>query len=181
MVSATPLNLIKDIPLNLEKLVSIGSRVTIKSNWDVSDDKIDFDLYCFTTNIIGNKQLAYFNCKSIHNGAIKCREDNRTGGGDAEYIDIDFTKLPSEVIKLTINLSSYTGQTFDEVTGEYIQLLNDKEQVVAGTEGEITGQGKTLRFIEFVKENNIWILHTILKHDPRDFGQYVTQEKLWTA
>jgi tellurium resistance protein TerD len=171
--------LTKNEPLNLSKNEPLARKIQIGAGWDFKEGKkIDLDLFAYTNT----KQMAFFNQKKLFNGAIVCGGDSRDGQGSGvdEAIDIDLDKIPSDVTEITIALSvytghaSYTGEDFDSIAGEFVQVKNSEtNHIIAKTEGEINGNGKTLVFCKLSFDGNDWVVHTIVEKKPEDFGEFV--------
>ena len=88
-------------------------------------------------------------------------------------IDADLDKVPADVTKITFALSSYSGENFDEVENEFVQIRDmSNGNIVAKTQGPITGNGKTLKFIELQRVNNEWIINTLNQYFNEDFKTF---------
>lgn len=165
--------LTKDEPLNLSKNSPLSTKLTIGAGWGFNSDKnIDLDLFAYTNT----KDVVYFNNKDLFNGAIICGPDNRDGKGQGidETIDIDLTKMPNNITSITIALSSYSGESFDEVKEEFVQIADALTgTIIAKTEGEIVGDGKTLVFITLQYKNNEWVCTTKLEYSQKDFKEFI--------
>lgn len=164
--------LTKEEPLNLTKNAPLSASLQVGGGWDFkSGVKIDLDLFAYTDT----KEICYFGRKEALNGALKCGPDNRDGKGAGidETIDVDLTKVPANVNKITVALSSYSGQTFDDVQNEFVQIKDlANGEIIAKTQGEITGSGKTLVFIELNRVNNEWVVETKNEMHPHGFQDF---------
>ena len=79
---------------------------------------IDLDASCLLLDASDRVvDTVWFRQKKSHCGAIIHSGDNRTGEGegDDETIDIDLTRLPSNVVTLVFTVNSFTGQNFNDV------------------------------------------------------------------
>lgn len=165
--------LTKDEPLNLTKNAPLSNLLQVGAGWNFTNGKeIDIDLFAYTDT----KEIVYFAKKEAFNGALKCGPDNRSGRGQGidETLDINLTQIPSNVNKITVAISSYSGENFDNVTGEFVQIKDmSNGQIIAKTEGEITGTGKTLIFIELNRVNGEWVIDTKNEMHPLSFQQFV--------
>jgi tellurium resistance protein TerD len=169
----TTLILTKEEPLNLTKNEPLATKLQVGAGWDFkSGSKIDLDLLAHTDT----KKVAYFGVKDPLNGAIVSGPDNRDGKGQGidEFIEVDLTKVPTDVNKITFALASYSGENFDNVEGEFIQIKNvTTGNIIAKTTEPVTGTGKTLVFGSLVRTNNEWSFETTLAYKTDGFEQYV--------
>ena len=133
--------------------LSKGQRVTLDSSmklalvdlgWDTQQydgaEEFDLDASVFmlgANGLCGRDEdfIFYGNLKS-RNEAVVHQGDNRIGGGDGENIIIDFTKLPSEIEKLAICVTTDDAiakrQNFGQVSNAYIRiakLANEFDEV----------------------------------------------------
>ena len=170
------LNLTKSEPLNLTKSIPL-KKLTIGAGWDVANNgpAIDLDLLAHTNN---KGEVCFFNQLSILNGAIAHTGDNRTGEGDGadEEINVDFENIPDNVTKITFALSSYSGQNFDQIEDEFIQIANTETgEVLAKSHEDVTGQGKTLILAEVNKVNGEWVVNVINEVIADSFQEYASK------
>ena len=165
--------LTKEEPLNLTKNEPLATKLQVGAGWDFkSGSKIDLDLLAHTDT----KKVAYFGVKDPLNGAIVAGPDNRDGKGQGidEFIEVDLTKVPADVNKITFAVSSYSGENFDNVEGEFIQIKDvTTGNIIAKTNEPVTGTGKTLVFGSLVRTNNEWSFETTLTYKTDGFEQYV--------
>ncbi|WP_429051314.1 TerD family protein [Aeromonas veronii] len=96
--------------------------------------EIDLDASVVTFDARGNRlDTVWFRQKKSNCGAIVHSGDNLTGEGDGddEIINVDLTKLPSNVEYLAFTVNSFRGQTFNEVDNAFCRVLdqNNKELV----------------------------------------------------
>lgn len=105
--------------------------------WDMKafeEEKIDIDLSCFLLDKSNmtrvDEDFIFYNNQSACDGAIKFKEDSRTGAGDGddETLFIDLNGVPFDVIRIMIVLSIYddsnTGMNFGMVRNVYLRLVN---------------------------------------------------------
>ena len=68
--------------------------------------------------------LAFFNQLSSRDGSVVHQGDNRTGAGDGddEVLVVDLTRVPVHVSSIVFLVTSYEGQTFQEVENAFCRL-----------------------------------------------------------
>lgn len=135
------LNLVKGQKLNLTK--SDGQelvKVTMGLGWDPvnsggifnsfmggsSGSSIDLD--ASAVYLDSNKQLIdsiWFGHLRSNDGSAVHTGDNLTGHGDGddERINIDLSRVPSNVQTIVFTINSYRGQTFDQVANCFCRLF----------------------------------------------------------
>lgn len=98
-------------------------------------DSIDLDASCLMFD--EQKQLVdtvWFRQLQSRDGSIKHSGDNLTGDGDGddEVINVDLTRIPSNVKTLVFAINSFRGQTFDKVESAFCRLVDaSKNQEMA--------------------------------------------------
>ena len=141
--------------LNLEKGQKISlskeaggtlTKVTMGLGWDVakkggmlgglfgsSGGSVDLDASCVMFDD-SNKIIdtVWFRQLKSKDGSIVHTGDNLTGEGDGddEQINVDLSRVPSNVKALIFTVNSFTGQTFDTIESAYCRMLdssNNKE------------------------------------------------------
>lgn len=130
-----------------------------------SSDSIDLDASCVLFND-DNKvvDIVYFGQLKSRDGSIIHTGDNRTGDGDGddEQILVDLDKIPASVKSLVFTVSSYTGQTFDQVENAYCRIVNNsnKSEIARYT---LTAQGSHTAQImaKLYRHNGEWKMHAI--------------------
>lgn len=130
--------------LNLSKEVAGLSKVMVGLGWDTnsSDTGAEFDLdasaFLLGANgkIANDRNFVFYNNLQSADGSVNHTGDNRTGEGegDDESIEINFSKLSSDikeiVIVVTIHEASARRQNFGMVRNAFMRLVNqsnDKE------------------------------------------------------
>ncbi|HEH9441814.1 MULTISPECIES: TerD family protein [Aeromonas] len=126
-------SLTKHAPTMKHMLVGLG--------WDArSTDGQDFDLdaSAFLLNSGGKTRSAadfiFYNNLVSTDGSVQHTGDNRTGAGDGddEALKISLDKIPTDVDKIvfvvTIHEATARGQSFGQVAGAFIRLVNDDTQ-----------------------------------------------------
>lgn len=97
------------------KLFSAGSDI------DLDSSVVCFDASGRVVDTVWFRQLTGLN------GAIKHSGDDRSGGdgkSDNERINIDLTKVPSNVTSLVFTVNSFTGETFESIGSARCRLVD---------------------------------------------------------
>jgi tellurium resistance protein TerZ len=124
------INLVKGQKISLEKPGG-GSltKVFMGLGWDPArgGDDIDLDASCICFN--ASKEVVdtiYFGKLNGANGSIVHSGDNLTGDGDGddEVINVDLSKVPSNIESLVFTINSFRGQTFNEVANCFARLVD---------------------------------------------------------
>lgn len=92
------------------------------------DDSIDLDASCIVCDGAKNVlDVVWFQNLGSRDGAIVHSGDNLTGEGDGddESIKVDTTALDAAAEHLIFLVSSFRGQTFDEVENAFCRVLDD--------------------------------------------------------
>ena len=133
------ISLVKGQKISLVK--GDGSSLTqiyLGAGWDVAksgggsfgmfkggDDPIDLD----ASHILFNENnqpldAVWFGQLKSKDGSIWHSGDNRTGAGDGddEVIHVDLTKVPPQVKSIVFTISSFRGQTFENVSKSVLTL-----------------------------------------------------------
>jgi stress response protein SCP2 len=76
--------------------------------------------------------VAFYNQLRSKDGSVQHTGDNRTGEGegDDEVIAVDLTRVPAQVDVVMFVVTSYEGQTFEQVQNAYCRLVD-------ATDGEL--------------------------------------------
>lgn len=106
-------------------------RVRLGLGWDAAPRGLfgrtkEVDLDASVIVFAGQKavDIVYYGQLRSNDGAIVHSGDNRTGdgNGDDEQILIDLANLPTHIDGLALVITSYTGQTFDDVRNVYARV-----------------------------------------------------------
>lgn len=114
------------------------TRVIMGLGWDTKEQSslfgllkrkraIDLDASCVVFNDQGVIiDTIWFRQLASKEGAIKHSGDNLSGegAGDDEQINVDLTKLPSQAVALVFLVSSFSGESFNEVENAYCRLVD---------------------------------------------------------
>ena len=122
----------KDQAITLEKAdhTPLG-RIRLGLGWDAAKaglfgrrKNIDLDASAILISGQAALDIVYFNQTTSRDGAIQHSGDNVTGDGDGddEQILVNLTALPDHIDKVVFVITSYTGQTFDQVENVYARV-----------------------------------------------------------
>ncbi|MBE9039278.1 TerD family protein [Oscillatoriales cyanobacterium LEGE 11467] len=141
------INLQKGQRISLAKEAPGLSRLMCGLGWDVAGDRywglgrvfgneVDFDLdasiFCLNAEgrVPGWADIIYYGNLRHPSGAIVHGGDNLTGEGkgDDEQIFIDLSKIPQEIVRLTITVNIYDcrarSQDFQQVKNAFVRLVD---------------------------------------------------------
>ena len=144
-------NLTKGRPVNLTKgqgvnLVKDGGQkltmVRMGLGWDAikkggffGSREVDVDLDASAVLFAGTQvaDLAFYNNLKTKDGSIQHMGDNRTGEGDGddEVVAIDLTRVPVHVDTVFFIVTSYQGQTFEQVQNAFCRLIDHQDGELA--------------------------------------------------
>lgn len=145
--------------------------VLIGLGWDVrATDGQDYDLDASVFLLAENGKVRneldfifYNNLRTV-DGSVEHTGDNRTGEGDGddESIKIKLDKIPANVAKLvfvvTIHDAAVRKQSFGQVEGAFIRLVNDDTQIEVARY-DLTEDASTetaMLFGELYRHNGEW-------------------------
>ncbi|WP_315710695.1 TerD family protein [Brenneria uluponensis] len=127
-------SLSKEAPTMKNMLVGLG--------WDArSTDGQDFDLdasaFLLASNgkVRGDADFIFYNNLKSSDGSVLHTGDNRTGEGDGddEALKVKLDQIPADVDKIvfvvTIHDATARRQSFGQVSGAFIRLVNDDSHV----------------------------------------------------
>jgi stress response protein SCP2 len=71
--------------------------------------------------------IVFYNHLTSNDGSVQHMGDNRTGAGDGddETILIDLTRVPAHISTILLIVTSYEGQTFEQVTNAFCRLVDN--------------------------------------------------------
>lgn len=127
--------------VSLSKEAPTMKNVLVGLGWDArSTDGQDFDLDASAFLLASNGKVRsdadfifYNNLKSAE-GSVQHTGDNRTGAGDGddEALKIKLDSIPADVDKIVFVVTIHDGatrrQSFGQVSGAFIRLVNDENQ-----------------------------------------------------
>lgn len=173
--------------INLKK----GQRVSLDEGlklalvglgWDINryDGGYDFDLDASAFLLGANNKLlrdedfVFYNNPKHDSGAVEHTGDNRTGDGegDDEVIIIDFSKIPSNIAKIsivvTIHEAEQRRQNFGQVDNAYIRVArmedefdNDGTPILRFDLTEEFSIETAIVVAEFYKKNGSWRFNAV--------------------
>lgn len=124
--------------VSLSKTAPSMKNVLIGLGWDVrSTDGQDFDLdasaFLLTAagKVRGDADFIFYNNLRSSDGSVTHTGDNRTGQGDGddESLIIKLDMIPAEIDKIVFVVTIHDAQTrrqsFGQVSGAFIRLVND--------------------------------------------------------
>lgn len=128
-------------------------------------EDIDLDASCLMFD--SNKKLVdtvwFCQLKSV-DGSIYHSGDNRTGAGDGddEVININLAKVPEKVTTLVFVITSFTGQTFNEIDSATCRVVNkdNNKEVVTYTLSE-KGKNTAQIMAKVYRDNGEWHIQAI--------------------
>lgn len=151
------------------------TRVALGLGWDAVKSKgflgfggsgieVDLDASCLMFSDKNFVDAIWFRQLQSKDGSIKHTGDNRTGDaeGDDETINVDLPAVPAHIDTLVFVVSSFTGQTFQEVENAYCRLVD----LTSGGEiarFDLTAQGSHTGQImsKLYRHNGGWKMHAI--------------------
>ncbi|WP_169817778.1 TerD family protein, partial [Rhodococcoides kroppenstedtii] len=119
--------------VSLTKAAPNRTAVSVGLGWDVrTTTGTDFDLDASAIALGTDKKLAsdqhvvYFGQLRWKDGSIVHAGDNLTGDGegDDEVITVDLTRVPAQVTSIVFIVTSYRGQTFEQVANAFTRLVD---------------------------------------------------------
>ncbi len=133
------INLSKGQRVDLTKGNPSLTNIMVGLGWDVNvfDSGADFDLDASVFMVGSNgrcpteKEFIFYGNLVHDSGGITHMGDNRTGEGegDDEQIEIDLSKIPSNIEKIAITVTIYDAdkrrQNFGQVSNAYIRLVDE--------------------------------------------------------
>lgn len=145
--------------------------VLIGLGWDVrvtdgQDYDLDASVFLLAENgkVRNDSDFIFYNNLRSADGSVEHTGDNRTGEGDGddESIKIKLEKIPADVAKLvfvvTIHDAAARRQSFGQVEGAFIRLVNDDTQIEVARY-DLTEDASTetaMLFGELYRHNGEW-------------------------
>ncbi|KLU14393.1 MULTISPECIES: TerD family protein [Xenorhabdus] len=157
--------------VSLSKEAPSMKNVLFGLGWDArSTDGQDFDLdasaFLLTASgkVRGDADFIFYNNLKSSDGSIMHTGDNRTGEGDGddESLKIKLDQVPADVEKVvfvvTIHDAQARRQSFGQVSGAFIRLVNDDTQIEVARY-DLTEDASTetaMLFGELYRHNTEW-------------------------
>ncbi|NIF23057.1 TerD family protein [Candidatus Pantoea multigeneris] len=127
--------------VSLSKAAPTMKNVLVGLGWDArSTDGQDFDLdasaflLSASSKVRGDTDFIFYNNLVSTDGSVSHTGDNRTGAGDGddESLKIKLDLIPADVDKIVFVVTIHDAQTrrqsFGQVSGAFIRLVNDDNQ-----------------------------------------------------
>jgi tellurium resistance protein TerZ len=129
-------NMTKGQRISLEKPGGQLTLVRMGLGWDAVKKKglfgsrereIDLDASCVLYADGRLADVVYFGKLTSDDGAVRHTGDNLTGAGDGddESVIVDLNRVPVHVSSLVFTVSSFNGQTFNEVANAFCRLVDE--------------------------------------------------------
>ena len=172
-----PINLSKGQKVSLTKGNPGLSKVMIGLGWDINQfdtgSAFDLDAAAFMLGDNGKcpteKEFIFYGNLEHPSKSVKSMGDNRTGVGDGddEQIQIDLTKIPSNISKVVFTVTIYDAearrQNFGQVRNAFIRICNEEngEELVKYDLDEDFSIETAVVFGELYKHNGEWKFNAI--------------------
>lgn len=165
------ISLTKGGNVNLSKEAPTLTQMSIGLGWNpraTDGQAFDLDAVAYLLNDAGkvrsDQDFIFFNNLKSSDGSVEHTGDNRTGEGDGddEVINVDLTKVPSDVTKIAFCAVIYEGesrkQNFGQVANAYIRIVNAQggSEVARYDLSEDSSTETAMIFGELYKNNNEW-------------------------
>lgn len=139
-------SLSKNQTVSLSKESSSINQVKFGLGWDPikkkgflgglfgGSDSIDLDAGCVLMDSAGNTiDTIWFRNLKSRCGSVIHHGDNLTGEGDGddEVIEVNLSKLPSNVEYLAFTVNSFRGQTFNDVDNAFCRVVDQTDKELA--------------------------------------------------
>ncbi|MGB6183412.1 MAG: TerD family protein [Rhodococcus sp. (in: high G+C Gram-positive bacteria)] len=140
LTKARPVSLTKGQKVTLKKDGGVAlTAIRMGLGWDPVPTKktgffgggrsADIDLDASALMFSGDKSadVVYFGQLRSKDGSIVHQGDNLTGEGegDDEVINVDLTRVPAHVSSIVFIVTSYRGQTFEQVANAFTRLVDN--------------------------------------------------------
>lgn len=178
------INMEKGSNISLEKDGEAIVRFTVGLGWDASNNgnNIDLDASVFVLNDSGKaKETVYFNNKKSTCGSIVHGGDNLTGQGDGddETIEVDLSKIPSDIEKAIVVVNIYQAkernQSFGLVRNAYARIVADGVEIARYDLQEDGGSSTALTFAEIYKKNGQWKFRALGELSKKSLSELAAQ------
>jgi stress response protein SCP2 len=174
LVKGRSVNLLKGQRVSLHKEDGVAlTTVRMGLGWDAIKKRsmfglreADIDLDASAVMFAGQQPLdvVFFNNLRSKDGSVQHLGDNRTGDGDGddESIVVDLTRVPANVTAVVFIVTSYEGQTFEQVANAFCRLVDDTSggemaRYTLGAGGAFTGTVMAKVF----RESGSWKMQAI--------------------
>jgi tellurium resistance protein TerZ len=131
-------SMVKGQRISLEKAGGDLRMVRMGLGWDAVKKKgffgsrereIDLDASCVLFADGRISDVVFFGKLVSDDGSVRHTGDNLTGAGDGddESVIVDLARLPVHVSSLVFTVSSFSGQTFNEVENAFCRVVNEMD------------------------------------------------------
>lgn len=107
----------------------------IKKGGFLKSKEVDIDLDASAVMFSRGQavDIAFYNSLRSKDGSVHHQGDNRTGdgAGDDEVIVVDLPRVPAQVDNIVLLVTSYSGQTFEQVQNAYCRLVDQADGELA--------------------------------------------------
>jgi len=171
------INLSKGQKVDLTKGNPSLKNIMVGLGWDVNafDSGADFDLDAAAFMLGENgkcpteREFVFYGNLLHSSGAVKHMGDNLTGEGegDDEQIQVDLTKIPSNVSKIAFTVTIYGAeqrrQNFGQVSNSYIRIIDEttNQELIRYDLGEDFSIETAVVVGELYKHNGEWKFNAI--------------------
>lgn len=162
------INLEKGDKIDLTKHTPTLKKVMVAAGWDMNkeDMSMDADLMAImltdSQSVRSKKDFIYYGNKGSQGDCIYCGEDNLTGEGDGddEFVNVDLTKIPENISKISFLLNIYNaktkGQNLSDLKNAFIRAV-DIETGKELCKLEVKDlNGTTIIFAHLVRISDSW-------------------------
>jgi tellurium resistance protein TerD len=168
--------LVKGGNVNLSKESPNLKKILIGLGWDIrvtNGPSYDLDACAFMLGANGkvrsDEDFIFYNCLKSTCGSVVHQGDNRTGAGDGddEMIQVDLSRVPTNVEKIaftvTIHEAQARGQNFGQVDQAYIRIVNEEsgDEVARYDLSEDASTVTAMIFGELYRYNGDWKFRAI--------------------
>ncbi len=185
------INLSKGESFDLAKAAPGLAKVFAGAGWDVKDNgpTMDLDLCAFLVDTNGklstDKNFVFFNNKTSPCGGVASRGDNLTGAGegDDEVLDIDLSKVPSDIAKIVVAVSIYNaaskGQSLKNLDNAYVRIVNatDNTELTKYSLTNFENAGANFILGELVRNGSDWTFTAVGEPKPGELGELIDSYK----
>ncbi len=143
LVKGRPVSLTKGQKVTLTKdggqaltLVRMGlGWDPIKKSGFFGSREVDIDLDATAVLFAGGQvaDMAFYNNLRTRDGSIQHMGDNLTGAGDGddEVVAVDLTRIPVHIDTVMFIVTSYQGQTFEQVDNAFCRIVDHQDGELA--------------------------------------------------
>ncbi len=180
-------NLTKGEKVDLTKAVPSLKKVFIGAGWDMKKEgaSMDADLSAFlltdSSTVRGKEDFIYFNNKGSQADCVWHSGDNLTGEGDGddEVINVDLTKVPDNIKKITFILNIYNaaskGQSLKDLENAFIRAVDAETNNELGKLEVKDLDGTTIIFAHLQRNETGWEFHADGATNGNDLGNLAAQ------